>query len=145
MNLKFSFSKTGCHTNVQELTLPFYIPIAEWRMICFVSLQWVLTLCVMQTPSTRTWTRVAVSISHDSYYYTSSVHDIYRYIYTHTQTHTHTHIYTYINVHVFCMYSRVFVHWPNEYSVRQWSGRPRLNPRSSHTKDSKNGTWCRLA
>ena len=31
-------------------------------------------------------------------------------------------------------------HWPNEYSVRQWPGRPGFNPRLSHTKDSKNGT-----
>ena len=30
--------------------------------------------------------------------------------------------------------------WSNEYSVRQWSGRPGFNPRSSYTKDSKNGT-----
>ena len=30
--------------------------------------------------------------------------------------------------------------WPNEYSVRQWSGRLGFNPWSSHTKDSKNGT-----
>ena len=28
--------------------------------------------------------------------------------------------------------------------VRQWSGGPGFNPRSSHTKDSINGTWCRL-
>ena len=28
----------------------------------------------------------------------------------------------------------------NESSVRQWPGRPGFNPRSSHTKDSKNGT-----
>ena len=30
-------------------------------------------------------------------------------------------------------------------SVCQWSGRPGFNPRSSHTKDSKNGTLCFLA
>ena len=29
--------------------------------------------------------------------------------------------------------------------VRQWSGRPGFNPKSSHTNDSKNGTWCFLA
>ena len=34
--------------------------------------------------------------------------------------------------------------WPNELSVHQWSGRPGFNPRSSHTKDLKNGTWCLL-
>ena len=28
----------------------------------------------------------------------------------------------------------------NGKSVRQWPGRPGLNPRSSHTKDSKNDT-----
>ena len=26
------------------------------------------------------------------------------------------------------------------YRFRQWPGRPGFNPRSSHTKDSKNGT-----
>ena len=30
-------------------------------------------------------------------------------------------------------------------SVRQWPGRPRFNLRSSHTKDSKNGTLYLLA
>ena len=30
-------------------------------------------------------------------------------------------------------------------NVRQESGRPGFNPRSSYTKDSKNSTWCRLA
>ena len=31
-------------------------------------------------------------------------------------------------------------YWPNESSIRQWSGRPKFNPRSSHTKNSKNST-----
>ena len=31
-------------------------------------------------------------------------------------------------------------HWHHVKSVRQWLGRPGFNPRSSHTKDSKNGT-----
>ena len=30
-----------------------------------------------------------------------------------------------------------------EYSPMVWE--TELNPRSSHTKDSKNGTWCLLA
>ena len=33
---------------------------------------------------------------------------------------------------------------PNKQSVRQWSGRPGFNPKSSNTKDSKNGTWSRF-
>ena len=33
----------------------------------------------------------------------------------------------------------VMGHWPNELSVRQWSGRPGFNLRSSHTKDLKMG------
>ena len=40
---------------------------------------------------------------------------------------------------------RVPVDWPNEYCVHQWCGSPEFNPRSSHTKNSKNGTWCHLA
>ena len=36
-------------------------------------------------------------------------------------------------------------HWCNGLSVLQWPGRLGFNPRSSHTKDFKNGTWCLLA
>ena len=36
-------------------------------------------------------------------------------------------------------------HWPNEWNVRQWSGRRGFNPMSSHIKDSKNCTRCRFA
>ena len=32
-----------------------------------------------------------------------------------------------------------------EWIVHQWSGIPGFNPRSSHTKDSKDGTWCLLS
>ena len=35
---------------------------------------------------------------------------------------------------VVAILSRQF-HWPSVYSVRQWSGRPGFNPKSSHTKD----------
>ena len=35
--------------------------------------------------------------------------------------------------------------WSSSLSVCQWPGRPEFNPRLSHTKDSKNGTWCHLA
>ena len=38
-----------------------------------------------------------------------------------------------------------WAHWPSGQSVRQWSGRPGFNPRSSHTKDFKNGTRYLLA
>ena len=39
----------------------------------------------------------------------------------------------------------IYVYCPSGYSVRQWPGRPGFNPRSSHIKDLKNGTWCLLA
>ena len=32
LNSDFSFSKTGCHTNVKELSLLYYLPIAEGRI-----------------------------------------------------------------------------------------------------------------
>ena len=34
----------------------------------------------------------------------------------------------------------LYPYWYNSYCVHQWSGRPGFNPRSIHTKDSKNGT-----
>ena len=36
-------------------------------------------------------------------------------------------------------------HWHDGWIVRQWPGKPRFNSWSSHTKGSKNGTWCLLA
>ena len=39
-----------------------------------------------------------------------------------------------------CIYMSVCVCGCNGRSVRQWPVRPGFNPRSSHTKDSKNGT-----
>ena len=36
-------------------------------------------------------------------------------------------------------------HWIDGWSLRHWFGRLGFNPRSSHTKDSKNGTGYRLA
>ena len=36
-----------------------------------------------------------------------------------------------------CTYTR---HWHDGYSVLQWSGRPGFNSRSSHTRNSKNGS-----
>ena len=36
----------------------------------------------------------------------------------------------------------IFIHIYIWRLVCQWSRRPGFNPRLSHTKDSKNGTWC---
>ena len=41
---------------------------------------------------------------------------------------------------IICLSTVTFDFIPNELSVCQWSGRPGFNHRSSHTKDSKNGT-----
>ena len=41
---------------------------------------------------------------------------------------------------MFYIYIYITGYWPSGLSVRQWPGRPGFNPRSSHTKDSKNGT-----
>ena len=50
-------------------------------------------------------------------------------------THTHTHTYIYIYIHQ-------PVHWYKGKSVSLWTGRPGFSHRLSHTKDSKNGTYC---
>ena len=46
----------------------------------------------------------------------------------HTHTHTHTYIYIYIYIYILLL-----------DIVRQYSGRPRFNPKLSHTKDLKKG------
>ena len=36
LNSKFYFSLTSCHTKVKEPNLPYYLPVAEGRIIRFI-------------------------------------------------------------------------------------------------------------
>ena len=65
LNSEFSFSLTSCLTKAEEPSLSYYLPIAGGRIIGFIPFPRVLVLCEMQSVSSRTWTRVAVSISYD--------------------------------------------------------------------------------
>ena len=69
----FKWSLTGLNsefTRAEELSLPYYLPIAGRRIIGFIPFPRVLVLCEMQSVSFRIWTRVAVSISYDDNHYT---------------------------------------------------------------------------
>ena len=70
LNSEFSFSLGSCLTKAEETSLPYYLPIAGGRIIGFILFPRVLLLCEMQSVSSRIWTRVAVSISHDDNHYT---------------------------------------------------------------------------
>ena len=70
-NSKFSFSETSCLTKAEEPSLPYYLPIAGGRIIGFIPFSRVLVLCEMQSVTSRIWTHVAVSISHDDNHYTT--------------------------------------------------------------------------
>ena len=50
-------------------SLSYYLPIAEGRIIGFISFPRVLVLCEMQSVSSMIWTRVAVSFSYDDNHY----------------------------------------------------------------------------
>ena len=71
LNSEFSFSYTSCLTKAEELSLPYYLPIAGGRIIGLIPFPRVLVLCEMQSFSSRIWTRVAVSISYDDNHYTT--------------------------------------------------------------------------
>ena len=49
LNTEFSFSSIGCHIKVQELSLPYYLPIIRERMIGFMPLHGIFVLYEMQT------------------------------------------------------------------------------------------------
>ena len=68
----FSFSKTGCHTKFKEPSFPYYLLIAEGRIIGLIDFSVMLALCEMQSPMAKIWTWVPVSISHDSKRYNKS-------------------------------------------------------------------------
>ena len=71
LNSEFSFSLTSCLTKAEELSLPYYLPIAGGRIIGFIPFPRVLVQYEMQSVSSRIWTRVAVSISYDDNHYTT--------------------------------------------------------------------------
>ena len=58
LNLEFSFSYTSCLTKAEEISLPYYLPIAGGRIIGFKLFPRVLVLCEMKSVSSRIWTRV---------------------------------------------------------------------------------------
>ena len=74
LNSEFSFSKTSRLTKAEEPSLPYYLPIAEGRIIGFIPFPRVLVLYEMQSVSSRIWTRVAVSISYDDNHYTTGTY-----------------------------------------------------------------------
>ena len=53
LNLEFSFFKTSCHTKVEKLSLPNYLPIAEGRIVGFIPFSRLSVPCEMQTASSR--------------------------------------------------------------------------------------------
>ena len=55
----------------EELSLPYYLPIAGGRIIGFIPFPLVLVLCEMQSVLPRILTRVVVSISYDDNHYTT--------------------------------------------------------------------------
>ena len=72
LNSEFSFSGTGCHTKIKELSLPNYLPTAGGRMIGCIPFPRILALYKMQTVSSTIWTWIAESILSDDDYYTAS-------------------------------------------------------------------------
>ena len=75
LNSEFSFSKISCLTKAEELSLPYYLPIAGGRIIGFIPFARVLVLCEMQSVSSRNWSCVAVFISYDDNHYTMGTYN----------------------------------------------------------------------
>ena len=71
LNSKFSFSSTTCLIKAEGHSQPYYLPIAGGSIIGFIPFSNVLVLCEMQSVSSMTWTRGAVSISYDDNHYTT--------------------------------------------------------------------------
>ena len=73
LNSEFSFFRTGCHIQVKEPYLHYYLSIAGGRIVGFIPFQRVLALGEMQIASSRSWTHFAVFISyHGKHYHTSA-------------------------------------------------------------------------
>ena len=66
LNSDFSFSSTGCHTKTKELSLPYYLPTAEERIVGFIPISKVLVLCESIDQDLNS----TVSISYNDKHYT---------------------------------------------------------------------------
>ena len=62
-----------CLTKAEKLSLPYYLPIVGGRIIGFIPFPRVLVRCEMQSASSKIWTRVIVSISHDDNHYPTTL------------------------------------------------------------------------
>ena len=70
-NSEFSFSYTSCLTKAEDPSLSYYLHIAGGRIIGFIPFPRFSVLCVLQSVSSRIWTRVAVSITINDNHYTT--------------------------------------------------------------------------
>ena len=70
---------------------------------------------------------------------------IFIYIWIYRQYSNHEYEQEKLYVKILYIYIYIYNKYILDIYVRQLPGRPGFNPRSSHTKDSKNGTWCLLA
>ena len=73
LNSEFSFSSTGCRTEVKELCLIYCLPIAGRRIVGFIPFLRVYAGCEMPTASTRFWTQIADFIPHSNKCYVTSI------------------------------------------------------------------------
>ena len=73
---KFSFPSTGFPIMAKESSLPNYLPTTGERIVGFIPFPRVLSLCDMQTASSKIRTRVTDSISYDDNQYTTSTSKI---------------------------------------------------------------------
>ena len=69
MNSKFSFTLTNRHTKIKELSLPYYLPRAEGRIVWVIHFRTYLRYVEMQTVSSRVWTQVVVFVTKDVNHY----------------------------------------------------------------------------
>ena len=81
LNSEFYVSKTGCHTKINEPSLPRYLSIAGERTVGFIPSLRLLVQCEIQTALSQVWTRVTVSIFNNEFpewhdEYNNNINDI---------------------------------------------------------------------
>ena len=68
LNSEFFFSSTGCLTKAKEPCLPYYLKIGKVRTDGFLPFLEALVQNEMQGDSSRIWTQVTNSLSHNNHY-----------------------------------------------------------------------------
>ena len=132
------------HPHLYKYILLYIYPICNWITLEYLTIQPDFVGFPIHHANARSRCNLFI-------YNPLLLSQLYIFIYIYIYIYMHSHIFIHLYLHIFiCSYISIYIVgkvFANSLRDIYIPGRviPKVNPRSSHTKDSKNGTWCHLA